>query len=124
MDSTIQKWRTLVDRLTYYTSSRKIKWKDSADSGVYITRISGAQISLHESQSDKHWDEMIYYIRIYNGSGEVVDAFSDEDIASDDVNYFKIMKNLYRSVVRMNNGSEDVLDGILKELPDPDEIPF
>lgn len=124
MDSTIQKWRTLVDRLTYYTSSRKIKWKDSADSGVYITRISGAQISLHESQSDKHWDEMIYYIRIYNGSGEVVDAFSDEDIASDDVNYFKIMRNLYRSVVRMNNGSEDVLDGILKELPDPDEIPF
>lgn len=124
MDSTIQKWRTLVDRLTYYTSSRKIKWKDSADSGVYITRISGAQISLHESQSDKHWDEMIYYIRIYNGSGEVVDAFSDEDIASDDVNYFKIMKNLYRSIVRMNNGSEDVLDGILKELPDPDEIPF
>lgn len=124
MDSTIQKWRTLVDRLNYYTSSRKIKWKDSADSGVYITRISGAQISLHESQSDKHWDEMVYYIRIYNGSGEVVDAFSDEDIASDEVNYFKIMKNLYRSIVRMNNGSEDVLDGILKELPDPDEIPF
>lgn len=124
MDTTVEKWRTLVDRLIYHTSQRKVKWSISADDGVYVSRISGTQISIHETSSQQSWPESTYIIKLYNGFGEVIDSFSDEDISDTSKQYYTKMKSLYKSIVRLHNGSEDVLDKILKELPNPDEIPF
>ena len=88
------------------------------------SRISGNQISISEVENQANWENPDYVIRIYNKNGEVVDSFSDEDISDNSNPYYRKMMNLYRTVVRLNNGSEDILNELLKELPDPDEIPF
>lgn len=124
LENTVDKWRALVDRLVFYTNTKQVIWKSSADEATFISRISGNQISISEVENQANWENPDYVIRIYNKNGEVVDSFSDEDISDNSNPYYRKMMNLYRTVVRLNNGSEDILNELLKELPDPDEIPF
>ncbi len=121
-ESVIKKWRILVDRLIHYTDVKKIKWQPSADEDVFITRVGNNQISINQQNNRINWEVMDYVIKIYNEDGDVIDAFSDEDIGAQE--YFKKMKELYLSIARITNGTEEILDSILRELPDPDEIPF
>lgn len=123
-ENTVEKWRALVDRLVFYTNTKKVTWKSSADEGTYVSRISGTQISISEVENQTNWESPDYVIRIYNKNGEIIDAFTDEEISETGNPYYKKMRNLYRTVVRLNNGSEDILNDLLKELPDPDELPF
>lgn len=124
LNSTVEKWRALVDRLIFYTGTKKVAWKSSADEGTYVSKVSGTQISITEAENSMHWESPDYIIKIYNKSGDVIDTFTDEDISETENPYYKKMRNLYNTIVRINNGSEEVLDDLLEKLPDPDELPF
>ncbi len=119
-DETVEKWKSLIDRLAFYTSQNKIKWKTSADENTFLARIGENQVSVSGRPNALNWQAWDFSIRIFNASGDVVDEFSDEDVDG----YYKKIKSMYDTIVRRNNGSEDVLNAILKALPDPDETPF
>jgi phosphomevalonate kinase len=117
---TVAKWMLLVDRLVYYTTSEKINWKTSADEATFVARIGVNQVSFSRYDNSTNQRASDFVIKIFNSDGEVVDTFSDEDING----YYRTMKVLYENIVRRTNGSDEVLNAILVELPDPDDLPF
>lgn len=120
-ERTLNKWKTLVDRIDYYTSTNKVTWKPSADEDAFVARVANNQLSLHATNNAIDSTASDYIVKIYNKDGEVVDSFSDEDLGRD---YYPKMRQLYLGITRKNNGSDDILDDILGSLPDPNELPF
>ena len=120
-DTTREKWKTLVDRLSYYTQEKKLNWKSSADEDTYLTKISSSLLSISEEPNPRNYDIKDYRITIFKDDGEVADSFIDDDLVDgNDHSYHVKMLNLYRNIVRIESGSEEILDRILGGLPDPD----
>lgn len=115
--STIEKWRSLVDRIIYATNAGRISWKQSSEESVYTASVSGTQIT-YEQADNPDGINVDYVFKIYNPKGEVIDFFNDTDLFSRDpsINYYPRMRDLYNTIVRQTNGSDIVLDKLLSSL--------
>ncbi|WP_156945676.1 hypothetical protein [Roseicyclus elongatus] len=123
----IEKWSKLVDKLVDQTRSGSLQWAESAKSNEYILNVGDNNIKLGSAQNRD--EQVLYYVRIENGFGEVVEQFDDEDL--DGVmakpypeNYFGKLEDLHSKVRRQVTGADEILDEILEWLQENEPIPF
>ncbi len=123
-ESTVVRWRKLIERLAYNSSNGKLDWEEGVLPSAIVTSILDVVITLQRKEFGSRVD---YVIQISDISGAVIDAFTDEQVpnVSSGQSSFVVMDNIYRSAKRKITGADDILDQILASLPEePDEIPF
>lgn len=124
-EKTKKLWRELADRLVYASGQNKINWQDTSGQNTFIAPF-GKHIVLLERYEEPLDVDPTYIIRITNRSGETIDRFTDWDIdkGTGQRQYFSSLGELYRTLLRKENGADETVLSIINMLPDPDEIPF
>ncbi|MDC0736754.1 hypothetical protein N6L24_00545 [Cognatishimia sp. SS12] len=105
------KWVKLAQRLIGLTSEGKLAWQDTSDDDVVQVVIGKNAIELESSGFHD------FEIRVRDGSGKVVDRFSDADLSEiSNLNYASALNSTYNLIRRQISGTEQVLDDLLDEL--------
>jgi hypothetical protein len=111
---------TLARRLNTQTRSGKIAWEKTSEEGVYEADFAGYAVQLSEVADE----EPVYFVRIFNDDGVLLEEFSDEDV-TEIVNrtaptepsvMFELMAETYRRARRVAMGVDRAVDSILSAL--------
>lgn len=116
-----KKQMDLVIKLVNLTNSGEIDWKPSVNKNMFQVsfRDNTLRIALKASRTSADSD---IEIQLLNGSGELVESFTDVDLGSDAESqlsalaWFQIMSELYKAAQRTALGAEKVLDEIIADL--------
>ncbi|WP_373475952.1 hypothetical protein [Sphingorhabdus sp.] len=121
------KFKNLVDKLFYSTSSSSIVWS-LTDENYPFCIIADYKIVL--TSGVDYEGEPMEYITIYNLDGHTVDSFNDNSISAFKPqmgqsfhNYWKVMESLREMAVRQATGADKAIDEIIDALNDND-VPF
>lgn len=116
-----KKQMDMVMKLVNLTNSGAIDWKPSVNKNMFQVsfRDNTLRIALKASRTSADSD---IEIQLLNGSGELVESFTDVDLGSDAESqlsalaWFQIMSELYKAAQRTALGAEKVLDEIIADL--------
>ena len=118
---TLGKWKELFRRLKYATENKRLQWKETSNPEVFLTSLGTALIVFGELDGPTQLD---YFFRVENQEGETVDEFTDVDLDGDELDggkYFHAFKKFHQDLKRHISGADQFLDGILQNLPNPDD---
>lgn len=113
----MEKQIQLVRLLLTKTNEGKLQWKETTNELAFQT--SFAQNSVWVLERPRAGDPD-YVISLINGTGTVVESFSDIDLreASGDTGWYTILRELFEKARRSALGSDIVLKEILSSLED------
>lgn len=125
---TIEKWRTLVDRLVSLTDKNKIVWQETANDDEFVSGYNNLAITVRKIKKNVQGEPTPFVVIELAGSGgKVIDSFDDEDISepNDAEGYYPKMNNLLQTIARRVSGADEELDSLLKAMAaDDGDIPF
>jgi hypothetical protein len=112
-NSTLNRWRKLVEKLRYATAQGAIEWDEGTRAESITTEVKDNTITLRKVGNDFH-------VSVSDLFGDTIDSFTDVqlDTMSDGMAAFQVLNELYTSVKRQLSGADKILDEILEALPD------
>lgn len=110
------KWVILADKIIAQTKAGKLNWQETSAEYSFQVTIGRNVVELDEDGFSSD-----YEFRIRDGSGKVIDKFTDEDLsAMTQRPYLDELGSLVRLIRRQISGTEQVLDDLLRELNERD----
>lgn len=121
-NSTRDKLATLTETLIDRTKKKQILWEISADDGVYQSKLGKHIVQIYVSyKADASIPD--YNISLINEDGQLLDRFSDPDLAgfkpSKYDGFFSAMGDLYAMAGSQATGADNAIDDILSFLTEP-----
>ncbi|HEY2513537.1 MAG TPA: hypothetical protein VGI39_21865, partial [Polyangiaceae bacterium] len=71
-----EKFVTLAERL--HSKAGSAEWERTEDEGTFETEFAGFGVQISEIEDED--EETLYTLRIFDGDGNLLDEFSDEDL--------------------------------------------
>jgi hypothetical protein len=128
----VRQYQRLIDLLIERTRSDRIHWTWDKPNNTCITWFGNRALQIRREINQDL--EELYFVYIFNKSGEILEAFSDEDIKSPhadgfaEKNYFTEMQGLYTLIYKRATGADVALSEILADLESgrdlTDDVPF
>jgi hypothetical protein len=113
------KQKRLVNLLLTKTQAGEVDWKVSPLNEAFQLSFRNKSVRIRKAESEVAPDAFDYTLEILNFNGQLVEAFSDDDLGGD---YYNPMRSLHEMARRTALGTEKLLTEILDELEG--EIPF
>lgn len=106
------KWVKLANLLIQMTHDGSIDWQETTDNETYQAVIGKNAIEVEQTGFGDDFE-----VRVRDGSGRVVDRFTDQDLSNLSGNhYHRAFQEMFGLIARRISGTEQVLDEILSEL--------
>lgn len=111
--------KKIVESLIERTTDGSLQWNRTPEDILFEAQVGENRISI---KFDNAEFETLYSMNIYNKHGDVVEAFSDEDLDAGErgqdgrLVWFPRMKTLYTAARRNALGTDVVMKDILDEL--------
>jgi hypothetical protein len=130
MQTTLEKYRTLVERLAKATLNNEIKWAIHPFSDELYCSLGKFRIVLEEGE-DAEGSSLII-VRVKDEADTQIDVFSDNTINGPNPllakypTYWALMDDLHNLARRNAVGADKALDEVLNSLTplDEDDVPF
>jgi hypothetical protein len=130
MQTTLEKYRTLVERLTKATLNNKLKWSIHAFTDELYCSLAKFKVVLEEGE-DAEGSSLII-VRVKDEDDNQIDVFNDNTIngpkpmLTQYSTYWALMADLYNLARRNAVGADKALDQVLGNLPpvEEDDVPF
>ena len=112
---------TLARKLHKQTRAGHVEWEKTNEEGVFEADFAGFAVQLSEAIAE---EEPVYFIRIFDREGVLLEEFSDED-ATEILNrttptepsvMFEVLAETYRGARRVAMGVDKAVDSILSAL--------
>jgi len=114
MNTTLEKHKTLIDRLLERSRENKLAWEETMYKGTFQCPLSPAH-AVRIAERDHEWS-----LTLVNAEGRMVEdidpAVIDEALACNDLEYTKKTAELYRLASRKAMKAEEALDEVLAAL--------
>lgn len=126
-NSTIQKWRSLVDGIISLHSKNVLNWRLGADENEFYTSISDHVVRIRKVGwvNDLLMENEKFVITIANKNGSEIDTFDTDNISDGSRSYQYRLDELRKQILRKASGAEGELDKLLKVVAKlEDDNPF
>ena len=112
-----EKLGEMVTRLLEQTEAGKVDWEQTAAKGRFQATLGDYALVICEQENADDPETIEYRITVYNGDGEDVECFSDEDLAAVlEVNAARTYRQTMRKIFEL--ARRKAVDAILEVLGD------